>query len=89
MQRKLPNINTRIGFSNCIPPATNATKMQNTMHGQFIVGSPLSFHLNPIEHATKIKSNIVSVENSLYTEHKYQALPRCFINEKLAIVPKN
>ena len=31
----------------------------------------------------------MSVENSLYTEHKYQALPRCFINEKLTIVPKN
>ena len=63
--------------------------MQNTMHGQFVVGSPLSFHLNPIEHATKIKSNIVSIEKALHTEHKYQAFPRFFIDEKLAIFPKN
>ena len=62
MQSDLRNINTRIGFSNCIPPVINTTKMRNTTHGQFIVGSPLSFHLNPIEHTTKIKSNIVSIE---------------------------
>ena len=37
------------------------------MHGQFIVGSPLSFHGNSIEHTTKIKSNIVSIEKLLYT----------------------
>ena len=54
MQSELRNINTRIGFWNCILPVTNTTKMRNTMHGQFIVGSPLSFHLNPIEHTTKI-----------------------------------
>ena len=80
MQSELRNINTRIGFSNCIPPATNTTKMQNTMHEQFIVGSPLSFHLNPIEHTTKTKSNIVSIEKPLYTEHEYQALPRFLID---------
>ena len=59
------------------------------MHGQFIVGSPLLFRLNPIEHTTKIKFNRVSIENPLYTEHEYQALPKFFIDEKLAIVPKN
>ena len=62
--------------------------MQNTMHRQFIVGSPLSFHFNPIEHITKIKSNIVSIENPLYTEHEYQTLPRFIIYEKLVVVPK-
>ena len=41
MQSELRNINTRIGFSNCIPPVTNITKMRNTIHGQFVVGSPL------------------------------------------------
>ena len=89
MQRELRNTNTRIGYSNCIPPVTNTTKMRNAMHGQFIVGFPLSFHLNPIEHASKIKSNIVSIEKHLYTEHEYQALPKFFIDEKLAIIPKN
>ena len=59
------------------------------MHGQFIVGFLLYYHLNPMEHTTKIKSNIVSIENLLCKEHEYQALPRFFIDEKLAIVPKN
>ena len=68
---------------------TNTAKIRNTTYGRFIVGSPLSFHLNSIENTTKIKSNIVSTENPLYTEHEYQALPRFFIDEKLAIVPKN
>ena len=63
MQSELRNINTCIGFSNCIPPVTNTTKMRNTVHGQFIVGCPLSFYLNPMEHTTKIKSNIVSIKN--------------------------
>ena len=63
--------------------------MRNTMHGQLIVGSPLSFYLNPIEHTTKIKSNIASLEKPLCTEHEDQALSRFFIDEKLAIVPKN
>ena len=36
------------------------------MHGQFILGSPLSFHRNSIEHTTKVKSNIVSIEKPLY-----------------------
>ena len=78
MQGELRSINTRIGFSNYIPPVTNTTKMRNTMHGQLIVGFPLSFHLNPIEHTTKIKSNIVSLEKRLCTEHEYQALSRFF-----------
>ena len=89
MQSELRNINTRIGYSNGIPSATNTTKMRNTIHGQFIVGFPLSFQLNPIEHTTKVKSNIVSIENPLLTEHEYQALPGFFLDEKLAIVPKN
>ena len=76
------------GFSNCIPPVTSTTKMLNTMPRQFIAVFLLSFHLNPTEYTTKIISNAVSVENYLYTEYEYQALPRFFIDEKLAIVPK-
>ena len=41
MQSDLRNMNTCIGFSNCIPPMTNTTKMRNTMHRQFMVSSPL------------------------------------------------
>ena len=89
MQSELRNINMRIGFLSCIPSVTNTSKMRNIMHGQFIVGSSLSFHLNPIEHTTKAKSNVVSIENSLYIEHEYQVLPKFLIDEKLAIVLKN
>ena len=53
MQSELRNISTRIGFSNCIPPVAYTTKLQNKMHGQSIIGSPQSFHLNPIEQTTK------------------------------------
>ena len=88
MRSELRNINTRIGFSNCIPPVAYTSKTRNTMHGQFIVSSPLSFHLNPIEDTTKIKSNIVLIEKPLCTGHLYQALPRLFIDKKLVIVPK-
>ena len=49
----------------------NTSKIRNTMHKQFIEASPPSFHINPIEHTTKIKSNIGSIENPLYTEHEY------------------
>ena len=54
--------------------------MRDGMDGHFLVGS---FNLNPIEHATKIKSNIISIEKPPYTEHEYQLLPRLFIDEKL------
>ena len=53
MQSELRNINTRIRFSNCIPPVAYTTKLQNKMHGKSIIGSPQSFHLNPIEQTTK------------------------------------
>ena len=53
MQSELRNINTRIGFSNCIPPVAYTTKFQNKMHGQSIIGSPLSFHLKTIAQTTK------------------------------------
>ena len=51
MQIELRNINTCIAFSNCIPTVANTTK--KTMHGQFIVGSPLPFYLHDLEHTTK------------------------------------
>ena len=48
MQSELQNINTRIKFLNCMSPMINTTKIQNTMYGQFIIGSTLSIHLSPI-----------------------------------------
>ena len=35
-----------------------------------------------------MKSNIVPIENPLFTEHEYQTLSRFIIYEKLVVVPK-
>ena len=59
------------------------------MHGKLILDSTLSFHLNPIEHTTKIKSSAVSIKSAMYTEHEYQALPSFCLDGKFAVVPKN
>ena len=66
--------------------------MRKKIHGQFIVAYyiiPLSFHRNPMEHSSKIKSNIVSIENPLYREYEYEAFSKMLIDKNLAIVPKN
>ena len=61
MRQKLHDIDKNIGFSNCVPSINDNTKFRNTAYGQYLIGSPLSFHLNPIEHTTKIKTNIIDV----------------------------
>jgi len=64
-----------IGFANCIPYISDDNKFRNTPYGQFLIGSPLSFHLNPIEHTTKVKTNIVTIDNPCYSEHEFKELP--------------
>ena len=50
------NIDTRIGFSHCIPNET--VEYVNTKYGGFLLCSPISFHLRPIEVNFHILSNI-------------------------------
>ena len=53
------------------------------------IGSPLSFHLNPVEFSTNIITNIPELSMSLFTTHELPKLPLRFINEKNDVVPKN
>ena len=48
LQSKLRNKNKNIGFVCSFPPVDSEKKKINTKYGQFIFGSPLSFHLNPV-----------------------------------------
>ena len=57
--------------------------------GDLYQALPIILSYNPREHTTKIKSNIVSSENNLYTEHEYQTLQSFFVDEKLVVVTKN
>ena len=50
------NINTRIGFGHCI--SSKAMEYVNTKYGDFPLGPPISFHLQPIEDNFHIFSNI-------------------------------
>ena len=68
---------------------TSTPTAQNIIFGQFVVESSLSFRKNSIKYTNKIKFNLVSIENPLYTEHKYRALPIHFKHKKLDIVTKN
>ena len=78
MQSELRNINTGIGFSNCIAAATSNPTMQSTIFGQLIAYS----RKNSKKYTNKIKINIIVIDNPLYTEHEYRALPIRFINKK-------
>ena len=58
------NIDQRIGVGHCIPNET--VEYVNTKYGDFPLGSPISFHLQPIENNFHIISNITkSIDNSI------------------------
>ena len=60
---QIMNIDKRIGFGHCIPRET--VDYVNTKYGDFPLGSPISFHLQPIEDNFLILSNITkSIDNS-------------------------
>ena len=60
---QIMNIDKRIGFGHCIPHET--VDYVNTKYGDFPLGSPISFHLQPIEDNFLILSNITkSIDNS-------------------------
>ena len=56
------NTDKRIGFGHYIP--NKSVKYVNTKYGDFPLGSPISFHLQPIEDNFLILSNITkSIDN--------------------------
>ena len=61
---QIMNIDKRIGFGHCIPHET--VEYVNTKYGDFILGSPISFHLQPIDDNFHIPSNITKkIDNSI------------------------
>ena len=79
--------NTKSTFLTC---ASNVPLGKiNTPYGMFDVGSPLSFHLNPVDFTTKIVTNIDHIDTPLYTEHDFLNLPFRFINKKNPVIPRH
>ena len=58
------NTDKRIGFGHCIP--NKIVKYVKTKYGDFQLGSPIPFHLQPTEDNFNILSNITkSIDNSI------------------------
>ena len=61
---QIMNIDKRIGFGHWIPDET--VEYVNTKYGDFPFGSPITFHLQPIEDNLHIFSNITkSIDSSI------------------------
>ena len=50
-------------------------KKVNISYGMFQIGSPLSFHLDPVGCATNIMTNIPELSMSPFTTHELPKLP--------------
>ena len=61
----------------------------NARYGMFQIGSPLSFHLNPVGFTTNITTNIPELSISSFTIHEFPKLPLGFISKEHDVVPKN
>ena len=84
------NIDKIIGFGHCIPHET--VDYVNTKYGDFPLGSPISFHLQPIEDNFHILSNITkSIDNSIIKNSVCGSacnLPFEFLKIENVVVPK-
>ena len=87
---QIMNIDKRIGFGHCISHET--VDYVNTKYGDFPLGSPVSFHLQPIEDNFHILSNITkSIDNSIIKSSVYGSagnLPFEFLKIENIVVPK-
>ena len=87
---RIMNIDKRIGFGHCIPNET--VEYVNTKYEDFPLGSPISFHLQPIEDIFHILSNITkSIDNSIIKSSVSGGacnLPFEFLKIENAVVPK-
>ena len=70
-----------------MPPKCDGKKV-NTRYGMFQIGSPLSFHLNPVGFTINIITNIPELSMSSFTTHELPKLPLRFISEN-DVVSKN
>ena len=87
---QIMNIDKRIGFGHCIPHET--VDYVNTKYGDFPLGSPISFHLQPIEDNFHILSNITkSIDNSIIKSSVSGSacnLPFEFLKMENVVVPE-
>ena len=87
---QIMNIDKRFGFGHCIPHET--VDYVNTKCGHFPLGSPISFHLQPIEDNFHILSNITkSIDNSIIKNSVCGSacnLPFEFLKIENVVVPK-
>ena len=88
LKERLEERNNKTPFVTCVPPKCDGKKV-NTRYGMFQIGSPLSFHLNPVGFTTNIITNIPELSMSPFTTHELPKLPLSFISEEHGVVPKN
>ena len=79
LQSKLKKIDNRIGFAHLIN--NSMSSKTSTKYGDFIVGSPLSYHLSSLHSCFPFETNLCVSENVMYTNHHYIYLPLEFLLE--------
>ena len=91
LKNELLNVNKNIGFANCIPPQEKWDTYTKTPFGNFVNGSPLSFHLHPIgfdrEVHTNIEKNYQDISNSSTASKKNISSPIKFMPEDSELIP--
>ena len=75
-EHRLLSKDPRIGFAHCRDHSITATT--NTKYGEFVVGSPLSFHLAPIELNHTYVTNILGLPSPVYSTFPFVPLPLAF-----------
>ena len=88
LKERLAERNNKTPFVTFVPPKCDGKKI-NTHYGVFQIGSPLSFHLNPVGFTTNIITNIPELSMSLFTTHELPILPLSFISDEHDFIPKN
>ena len=91
LQAETISINKNIGFACCVPPRDKWNIITNTPHGQFVNGSPLSFHLNPIVFDRDVHTNICKAHStpaSCFYDKQSILLPKDFFKDDSILLPK-
>ena len=88
LERNLKEKDWRIGYSHVHD--SSQTAMKNTKYGEFVIGSPLSFHLAPNEFTTKVVTNIPSGNVRTFSKSPHSMiLPIVFHDEGHDAYPKD
>ena len=80
LENKLRDEDLRIGYAHCMDASLVATK--TTKHGEFVIGSPLSFQLATVDFHIKFVANVPSNHQALFSNHEFTNLPLVFHSEE-------